>query len=192
MRQKYQEWKVTEQFEEENEPLNYSKFIFPPDEYENRILRKFINVRDKYESVNNLRTQIQTIKKENKASNQNLKMIINKIIDQQKTAMNTMDEGNDETIEELEFTEESIMRELGNSEEECNQYISSRDLLAYVLPFRLPTRSLSSTVADKEDKERESRRSNDSNDESRGLRKSMLAEGIYTEETPGKDTNGTP
>lgn len=39
------------------------------------------------------------------------------------------------------------MKELGSSEEECNQYISSRDALAYVSAYRLPTTSLSTRLA---------------------------------------------
>ena len=31
MRQKYKEWQVQADFEDGPEPLNYSKFIFPPD-----------------------------------------------------------------------------------------------------------------------------------------------------------------
>lgn len=50
----------------------------------------------------------------------------------------------------MEITEESIMKELGNSEEECNQYIAARDNLAYICSYRLPTKSLSSSVAYKE------------------------------------------
>jgi hypothetical protein len=44
-------------------------------------------------------------------------MIINKIIDQQKTAIKTMSEEEDFEQEEMEITEESIMKELGSSEE---------------------------------------------------------------------------
>lgn len=42
-----------------------------------------------------MRKQIQTIKKERSSSSQNLKMIINKIIDQQKNALRAMGEGDD-------------------------------------------------------------------------------------------------
>ena len=79
------------------------------------------------------------------------------------------------------------MKELGNSEEECNQYITSRDPLAYVLPFRLPTRSLSSSIAEKDELRRGSQKSDESNDETRGLRESMLAQGTYQEKTPEKE-----
>ena len=37
------------------------------------------NVRDKYDNVVRIRTQIQNIKKERNSSNQNLKMILNKM-----------------------------------------------------------------------------------------------------------------
>jgi hypothetical protein len=51
------------------------------------------------------------------------------------------------------------MKELGSSEEECNQYITSRDALAYVSAYRLPTKSLSSRIAAKEDEETAAKRS---------------------------------
>lgn len=57
-----------------------------------------------------LRNQIQNIKKERNASNQNLKMILNKIIDQQKTALQAV--ADEEGIGEADFniTEASIMK----------------------------------------------------------------------------------
>lgn len=78
-------------------------------------------------------------------------MIINKIIDQQKSALRAMGEGED-AINEKEFniTEESIMNELSGAEQECNQYISARDDLAYISAYRLPTRSLSRTISERE------------------------------------------
>ncbi len=48
------------------------------------------------------------------------------------------------------------MKELGSSEEECNQYISSRDALAYVSAYRLPTTSLSVRLANREAERKES------------------------------------
>lgn len=57
------------------------------------------------------------------------------------------------------------MKELGSSEEECNQYISSRDALAYVSAYRLPTRSLSTRIADKEAEEKGTRNSDSTNDD---------------------------
>lgn len=87
-------------------------------------------------------------------------MILNKIIDQQKAALeNIQDEG---TLDDVDFTitEESIMNELANAENECNQYIAARDDLAYLSAYRLPTRSLSQTVAEREKREEELRLSN--------------------------------
>jgi hypothetical protein len=79
-------------------------------------------------------------------------MIINKIIEQQKAALQTMSGNGEEEEEDFGITEESIMQELSNSEEECNQYINSRENLAYVSAYRLPTRSLSSRIATKENR----------------------------------------
>lgn len=44
-------------------------------------------------------------------------MILNKIIDQQKTAIKSMAEDDELEEKEMEITEESIMKELGSSEE---------------------------------------------------------------------------
>ena len=122
----------------------------------------FTRVREEYDKVVKLRTQIQNIKKERNAANQNLKMILNKIIDQQKTALQAV--ADEEGIGEADFniTEASIMKELASSEEECNQYVSARDELAYVSAYRLPTRSLSQTVAERERDEREGTETDDS------------------------------
>ena len=38
------------------------------------------------------------------------------------------------------------MKELATSEEECKQYLSTRDALAYVTAYRLPTSSLSADL----------------------------------------------
>ena len=46
------------------------------------------------------------------------------------------------------------MKELAASEQEANQYIAARDDLAYFSAYRLPTRSLSQTISERE-KERE-------------------------------------
>ena len=108
-----------------------------------------------------IRTQIQNIRKERNNSNQNLKMILNKIIDQQRTALRSMAEDGDLEEEDFQFTEESIMKELGSSEEECNQYIASRDALAYVSAYRLPTTSLSSRLATREAEQKEAGRTGD-------------------------------
>ena len=43
---------------------------------------------------------------------------------------------------EVMVSEENIMKELANSEQECNQYISTRESLAYVQAYKLPTSSL--------------------------------------------------
>ena len=43
------------------------------------------------------------------------------------------------------------MKELANSEEECNQFISTRQDLAYVSVYRLPTTSLSEALRVREE-----------------------------------------
>ena len=43
--------------------LNYSKFLFQEDEFQDRLERKFIRAREQYDNVCKLRTQIQNIKK---------------------------------------------------------------------------------------------------------------------------------
>ena len=51
-----------------------------------------------------LRTQIQNIKKERNSANQNLKMILNKIIDQQNSALQAMaDEDEDNLLNQDDF-----------------------------------------------------------------------------------------
>lgn len=52
--------------------------------------RKYVNVREKYDEIVRIKNQIQSIKKERSNASQNLKMILNKIIDQQKAALETM------------------------------------------------------------------------------------------------------
>jgi predicted transcriptional regulator len=52
--------------------------------------RKYVNVREKYDEIVRIKSQIQSIKKERSNASQNLKMILNKIIDQQKAALETM------------------------------------------------------------------------------------------------------
>lgn len=49
------------------------------------------------------------------------------------------------------------MKELASSEQECNQYVAARDDLAYFSAYRLPTRSLSQTISERE-KAREEQR----------------------------------
>lgn len=72
---------------DESSSLNYSKFLFQEDEFNDRVQRQFVRVREEYDKVAKLRNQIQNIKKERNSSNQNLKMILNKIIDQQRSAL---------------------------------------------------------------------------------------------------------
>lgn len=95
MRQKYNNDQVQVDFDDEKEPINFSKFLFPPDIFQNRFERKFTNVREKYDEVVRIRAQIQNIRKERNNANQNLKMILNKIIDQQRTALRSMAEEGD-------------------------------------------------------------------------------------------------
>ena len=62
MRKKYQSRMVdTEVVGEDN--LNYSKFLFQEEEFNDRIERKFTKVRERYDSVVRLKNQVQTIKK---------------------------------------------------------------------------------------------------------------------------------
>jgi hypothetical protein len=159
MRQKYDSEVVNVEVDDK-QPLNYSKFLFTSEEHTNRLERQFVNVREKYDDVVRIKKQIDGIKKDRSSKNQNLKMILNKIIDQQKSALQTM--GGEVKGEEFNITEESIMKELSNSEEECDQYINARETLAYVSAYRLPTRSLSSRVAAREDREKADRMSADS------------------------------
>ena len=86
MRKKYEDNMVKTDFNESSS-LNYSKFLFQEEEFNDRMERQFVRVREEYDKVARLRTQIQNIKKERNSANQNLKMILNKIIDQQKSAL---------------------------------------------------------------------------------------------------------
>lgn len=104
---------------------------------------KFHRVRAKYDEVVRIKKSIQNIKKENNKDNDNLKMILNRMIDKQKDMLKKINSQKAVTI-----SEQTIMKELASSEEECNQYLSTRDALAYVLPYRLPTSSLSSELRD--------------------------------------------
>ncbi|MCB0370504.1 MAG: hypothetical protein KDD45_14040 [Bdellovibrionales bacterium] len=66
---------------------------------------------------------------------------MNRLADKQKNILKKINRGkNDKSIM---ISEENIMKELANSEEECNQYINTRQDLAYVSVYRLPTASLS-------------------------------------------------
>lgn len=126
---------------EKDEPLNYSKFLFKEEEFHERIESKFVNVRRKYDEVLRIKGSIQNIKKENNKDNENLKMIVNRLADKQKTIMKRINKGKKDKA--VVINEESIMKELASSEEECNQYINTRQDLAYVSVYRLPTTSLS-------------------------------------------------
>ena len=90
MRKKYANRMVDTDMGEDN--FNYSKFLFQEEEFSDRISRKFVKVRQEYDKMDRIRKQIQNIKKERNSSNQNLKMILNKIIDQQKNALRAMAE----------------------------------------------------------------------------------------------------
>jgi len=84
-----------------------------------------------------IRRSIQNIKKENNKDNENLKMILNRMIDKQKDLLKKIN-----SHKAVNISEQTIMKELATSEEECNQYLSTRDSLAYVSAYRLPTSSL--------------------------------------------------
>jgi hypothetical protein len=49
MKQKYSTDQVRTEIDDDTEPLNYSKFLFPPDVFDDRFERKFTNVREKYD-----------------------------------------------------------------------------------------------------------------------------------------------
>jgi hypothetical protein len=78
------------------------------------------------------------------------------------------------------------MKELGSSEEECNQYINSRDALAYISAYRLPTRSLSTRVAEKED-ENLAERSNGSADDDRDVKEGLIDKRSSVSSTPDNE-----
>lgn len=68
-------------------------------------------------------------------------MIVNRLADKQKTILKRINKGKND--KKIVINEESIMKELASSEEECNQYVNTRQDLAYVAVYRLPTTSLS-------------------------------------------------
>lgn len=70
-------------------------------------------------------------------------MIINRLADKQKSILKRINNGRAD--HSMVINEESIMKELAGSEEECNQYVNTRQDLAYVSVFRVPTTSLSET-----------------------------------------------
>jgi hypothetical protein len=88
-----------------------------------------------------IKGSIQNIKKENNKDNDNLKMIVNRLADKQKNILKRINNGKKD--KSIVINEESIMKELASSEEECNQYINTRQDLAYVSVYRVPTTSLS-------------------------------------------------
>lgn len=111
--------------------------MFKPEDFAQRVESKFHRVRAKYDEVLRIRKSIQNIKKEHNKDNDNLKMILNRMIDKQKDILKKINSQKAVTI-----SEETIMKELASSEEECKQYLSTRDSLAYVSAYRLPTSSL--------------------------------------------------
>ena len=100
-------------------------------------------MRARYDEVLRIKKSIQNIKKEHNKDNDNLKMILNRMMDKQKDMLRKINSQKTVTV-----SEQTIMKELANSEEECNQYITTRDALAYVIPYRLPTSSLSADLRD--------------------------------------------
>ena len=126
---------------ENDEPLNYSKFLFKKEEFAERIDSKFINIRKKYDEILRIKKSIQNIKKEHNKDNKNLKMIVNRLADKQKTIMKKINKGKQD--KSVVISEESIMKELATSEEECNQYVNTRQELAYLSVYRVPTISMS-------------------------------------------------
>lgn len=70
-------------------------------------------------------------------------MILNRMIDKQKDILKKIN-----SSQAVNISEQTIMKELATSEEECNTYISTRDALAYVAPYRIPTASLCPDLKD--------------------------------------------
>lgn len=66
-------------------------------------------------------------------------MIVNRMADKQKNILKKI-KGKKERVV---INEESIMKELAAGEEECNQYVNTRQDLAYTAVYRIPTTSLS-------------------------------------------------
>jgi hypothetical protein len=67
-------------------------------------------VRAKYDEVLRIRKSIQNIKKENNKDNDNLKMILNRMIDKQKDILKKINSSKAVTI-----SEQTIMKELASS-----------------------------------------------------------------------------
>ena len=66
---------------------------------------------------------------------------MNRLADKQKMILKKINKGKED--QSIVISEETILKELANSEEECNQYVNTRQDLAYVNVYRLPTTSLS-------------------------------------------------
>ena len=144
LKKKYENYQYHQELEKE-EPLNFAKFLFKPEEFSSRVESKFEKVRAKYDDVLRVKESIKNIKKEKNKDNDNLKIILNRMMDKQKAILKRIG-GKDEAL----VSEEGIMKELANSEEECNQYISTRDTLAYIQAYKMPTSSLAETCKSKE------------------------------------------
>ena len=147
LKKKYENYQYHQEIEKE-EPLNFTKFLFKPEEFANRIESKFQQVRAKYDEVVRIRKSIQNIKKEHDKDNDNLKMILNRMIDKQKDLLRKI-----KSDKKVLINEQSIMKELASSEEECNQYLATRDSLAYLAAYRLRTSSLCSDLKHHETKQ---------------------------------------
>lgn len=85
-------------------------------------------------------------------------MIVNRLADKQKGILKRINKGKEDNS--VVITEESIMKELASSEEECNQFINTRQDLAYLSVYRLPTTSLSDALRAREEEKRERARNN--------------------------------
>ncbi len=86
LKKKYENYQYHQEIQKE-EQLNYSKFLFKPFDFEERVERKFERVRTKYDQILRIKNSIQNIKKQNNKDNDNLKMILNKMIDKQKNIL---------------------------------------------------------------------------------------------------------
>ena len=84
-------------------------------------------------------------------------MIVNRLADKQKNIMKKINKDSN-SRSSIVINEESIMKELASSEEECNQYINTRQDLSYVSVYRLPTGSLSEDCKIKAEELREKER----------------------------------
>lgn len=62
MKKKYENYQYHQEIEKE-EQLNYSKFLFKPFDFEERVERKFERIRNKYDEIQRIKNSIQNIKK---------------------------------------------------------------------------------------------------------------------------------